>query len=266
MNARRLRRSAMGMIALALIVSSIAVSGEPAGPITAEKAVELALEQTGGGDIVEVDSHRRGYRVPYFRVVVMNSDGVFQVELEADSGKLLKFIKKHDNRRYPVPMPELPATPVNPAAPVDPAIPAGQTLTYEQALALAMQQTGGGVLVESEIDRKRYGGVIYEFEIVNDGVKFEVDIDGVDGGVYKFKQKGWSSLSPRRNPQTRLTAEAAQAIAKEKAGGGAVAEYELDRDDGILVHEITIVGDSARYEFKIADDNGEILEYSVKRF
>lgn len=258
------------VVAAALLFSTIvcvsAVAAE-SGPITVERAREIALAQTGGGEVMELDKHYRGNGIHFYRLEIVSDDGAYHVEIDASNGKLLQFIRKHGYNKHGYKR--------NRQAVADAAI------SFEQALAAALERTGGGTVVESETDVKRDGRIIYEFEIVNNGVKFELDIDGSSGEIVKFKQKGrplypiptpapgaeapvvQSSVQTVGLPQPRLDAAAAQAIAREKIGGGTVTEYKLDLDDGQLVHEMKLVNGNTRYEVEIEDASGAILEFSA---
>lgn len=250
---------------------SAAHAAEAARPIDAAEAGRIALQYTGGGQVLEIDQHNRGRGMPYFRVEVQAPDGRYHIVIDAATGGMVKFVRKGGGV----------------AMPSQPGVQEGG-LSYEQALQLAMAQTGGGTVVESDVDRKWSGRVEYEFEIVNNGVKYEIEIDGSSGAILQFKQKGMKGYAPlpatpapQAAPATppvvitpapqaapglpRLDAPAAQALARERAGGGTVTKYETDWDDGRLVHEITLMHEGTRYKMEIDDATGEVVEYSLKR-
>ena len=243
-----------------LCLAGAAFSGEE---ISSETAMEMALAQTGGGTVMNMGRHYRGNGVHIYRMEILAPDGAYHVELDAADGGVVKLIRKGGKRRFPASQPPASGTGVN----------------FDKALEIALAQTGGGAVVESDVDVKRDGRVIYEFEIVNNGIKSEVEIDS-DGRIVEFKQKkkrhavvlpaetasstpAAPAVSPPL-PQLRLSAEAAQALAREKSGGGAVTEYELDWDDGRPVHEIVVRDGNARHEMTIDDETGAVVEYSRK--
>ena len=276
------KRAAAGMLAALLVAGALAASAAEAGPISAERAREIALAQTGGGDVVNMGRHYRGKGISYYRFEIVGSNGAFHVEVDESNGNLLKFINKHGYRGYqgyPATAPSMSAPSV-PSAPAPstpaPTMPVGNAITQDQALAIALGQTGGGTVVETEVDVKNHGRIVYEFEIINNGSKFEVEVDGSSGTILKFKQKGGRHYYPANTPgaaaptpvpgggmSPRLSMEAAQALAKEKTGGGTVTKYQLDRDDGRLVHEMKLVNAGTRYEIEIDDATGAFLEFSI---
>ncbi len=129
---------------------------------------------------------------------------------------------------------------------------------YDQALAVAIQRSGGGILTESEV-KTGWGDTTYEFEIFNDGRQFDIDIDA-NGNVSRLKQKDrdsseWATYRPK------LDAKRVEAIALGSTGGGTMSKYKLDRDDGKLIHEVTLVdADDQSREIKINDNDGRIIE------
>ncbi|MCD8352329.1 MAG: PepSY domain-containing protein [Planctomycetaceae bacterium] len=141
----------------------------------------------------------------------------------------------------------------------------GTLLSYDQALEIAMNLLGGaGTVTESDIDHKRSGRVIYEFDIESDDYEYEVEIDGYTGDVLQYKQE---RAKGRRGKTAglRLDARTVQEMARNQAGGGNVVKYEVERDDGRVIHEITVVDGATRHKMEIDDATGEVVEYSRKR-
>lgn len=267
----------VALILTACLGGGTALSGETAGPISIEQAKSIALQQTGGGEVVEVDRHYRGNGVHYYRIVVLGQDGPYQLEIDANNGNLIQFIRKHGYKGYR-----------NPVY-VAPAPSAGAGLTQEQAMALALKQTGGGTVVEIDVDVKKHGRIIYEFEIINNGAKYEVEIDASTGTILEFERNGkhyYVPVQPVSVPessvispppatdvsaaaapvpaQAKMSAEAAQTLAMEKVGGGAVTEYKLETSNGRFFHEVAVVKDNRRHRMEIDDDSGTIRELSVR--
>lgn len=152
-------------------------------------------------------------------------------------------------------------------------------------MALALQHTNGGTVVESDIDVKRSGRIIYEFEIINAGVKYEIEIDGDTGTILDFERNGkhiYIPVQPAAAPAagvaaspaesapraqsggTKIAAETAQSMAREKIGGGMVSEYKLETSGGRYFHEIVIVLGNKRHRLEIDDESGAIRELSVR--
>lgn len=287
----------MAILSLVLSLSAVFAGEGNGGPITADQAREIAFAQTGGGEVLDSGQYSRGYGIVIYRFEIMGPDGKCHVEIDGGSGAIVKFIRKGGYRGYRRPgmgssgmtgtgggtagtgMAENPpSTP--PSGGHQPGKDANGSIGQEQALSIAMARTGGGTVVKSKINRKRYGQEIYEYEIYHGGMKYGIEVDGTSGEIVKFKQKrkdgyvapqpsgqGGTTSAPSSGrqavePQPRLTAEAAQAIAIEKIGGGTVRKYEVDRDDGRFVHELELFHDGYEYEVEIDDASGAILELS----
>lgn len=248
-----------------------AAAGEQTGSITPERATEIALEKTGGGEVMNMGQHYRGNGINYYRFEILSPVGAFHVEIDSNDGRLIQFIRKHGGKGY--------KEYYVPAAPPASGQNNGTVITQDQALAIAMQITGGGTVVDSDVDVKKWGRVVYEYEIINNGIKHEIEIDSF-GNVIDYEQKGSkryfiptpipapsASAAPSAGtaavPQARLDLVAIQALAKEQVGGGTVTEYKYDAKKTPPMHEITIVRENRRYELEM-DENGNVLELSEK--
>lgn len=251
-------------LALVAVIACAAVSfAAETGPITPERAQEIALAQTGGGQIALLVRSGGGPN-QFYKVEVINNNTRYHLQIDAFNGGMRKFVQKSMGRGGPIAV----IPPANATAPgiVPPAGTSGAApLTREQALAIAQQMTGGGAVLESKMKTKNYGQTVYEFEIVNNGTKYEIDIDGF-GNVLEFEQKGGYAILPGSSAgtQSRLDMAAAVEIAKRQTNGGAVTDYELDTDDGRLVHEVSLADGARRYEVEIDDATGEIVKLKQK--
>ena len=261
---RTLRTSATLSLVALLACAAIAFAAET-GPITPERAQEIALAQTGGGQIVLL-VHSGGGPNQFYKVEVVNNNTRYHLQIDAFNGSLRKFVQNSQGGGAPVVV----TPPANAATPViPPSVASGATpLTREQALALAQQMTNGGTLVESKTKNKRYGQTVHEFELINNGTKYEIDIDAATGNILEFTQKGgYAHLAPSPvggGTLPRLDMAAAVEIAKRQTNGGAVTDYELDTDDNRLIHEVEIDNGNRRFEVEIDDATGEIVKLKQK--
>lgn len=244
---------------VAFIACAAAAFAAEYGLITPERAQEIALAQTGGGQIALLIRTGGGPN-QFYKVEVVNNNSRYHLQIDAFTGHLRKYIQKSHGPSVAVPPPAGDAAAPGGSAPV----------SREQALAIAQQMTGGGAVVESKMKTKRYGQTVYEFEIVNNGAKYEIEIDGF-GNVLEFEQEGGGhvSLPPAgagvaTGSRPRLDMAGAVEIAKRHTNGGSVTDYELDSDDNRLVHEISLVNGGSRYEVEIDDATGEIVKLKQK--
>lgn len=239
--------------ALVLIVGMTAVSAADA--ITREKAQEIALSQAGGGRVIGFDRHLGAKGRHFFRFAIINDEGVYNIEIDEQTGRLQHLSRASGVTETTVAVAAPPASAQTPVS--------AREITREEAQAIALKQTGGGTIIESDVDHKHHGRIFYEFEIVNDGVRYELEIDAADGSVAEFKQKQTMAGAAARY-QPKLTMEAAQQLAREKAGGGQIVKYELDHDRGLLVHEIVVFRNNVLHRVEINDADGQVLKYKVK--
>lgn len=118
---------------------------------------------------------------------------------------------------------------------------------WEQAVAAALDYTGGGTVTETEVDDD---GAAYEVEIRKpDGSQVEVQLDrnfAVTGSQVDDDPDGDDA------PLTGGAWERAVAAALEHAGGGTVTETEMD-DDGAV------------YEVEVRRPDGSEVEVQLDR-
>lgn len=62
----------------------------------------------------------------------------------------------------------------------------GELISIEKAIEIALGLTGGGVVEDIDLDEDD-GSYIYEIEIVNDGIEYDLEIDAVTGKVLTFE-------------------------------------------------------------------------------
>ncbi len=128
---------------------------------------------------------------------------------------------------------------------------------WKQATDIALEEVGGGMVVEFEYDMDDRE---YEIEVMYNGYEYELEIHAYTGEILEFDRD-------REDDAHKYEAEAANLIgwdraielAKEKIGGGVVIEFEYELDDG--EYEIEIMYNGKEYDVEIDAYSGEILDF-----
>ncbi len=148
---------------------------------------------------------------------------------------------------------------------------AGEAMTEEAARQAALAQVDGGRVVRSEIDRKRGGRVVYEYTIVDDNNRYEIEIDGDSGETREFSRK--AIRRDRRGIDggvaagERITMDDAQQIAIDRVGGGEVVKAKFkDHKRGRARYEFEIIYNGYEYEVDIDAATGEVVEFERDRY
>ena len=125
-------------------------------------------------------------------------------------------------------------------------------LTLEEAQEIALKEVEGKILKAKE--DKDDGVTYYDFTIITDTEKYEIEVDANSGKVLKREKD---------DDYTAVSLEEAQKIAFDRVGGGYLIKTELDYDDddGIKKYEIEIKNGNKEYELEINADTGEIIKY-----
>src|SRR5690625_1169197 len=174
-------------------------------------------------------------------------------------------------------------------------------LNYDEVENLISTQYPG-TITEMELE-KRNNRAIYEIEIVNDGMEYELKVDGNSGEIVKLNEKRIAAKQ-KENTQTetidleqekqkaqenddqekstketkvekkqttstekknkKTVLDAKEAIAiAQKEFPGTVTDVELDEDDGRLIYEIEIKANGEEADFDIDAMTGEIIVIEI---
>lgn len=173
---------------------------------------------------------------------------------------------------------------------------ASPKLNHEEISQLISSQYPGTITeLELEKDDNR---AVYEVEIVNDGVEYELKVDGNSGEILKLKEKRIAQKELAKNDnqekisvkeqnekeekvteskndlKTKVESKEAKkqntVIDKDEALEIALAEFpgevdsiELDEEDGRLIYEIEIESGDEEAEFEIDAMTGEIIVIEI---
>lgn len=125
-----------------------------------------------------------------------------------------------------------------------------------------------GNITEFELDTED-GRVIYEIEIKDEDVKYDLDVDANTGEVIKVDEKKYKQNKKNTDKVTEtklediISVEEAEAIA-QKEFSGTVTQLELDKDDGRYVYEIELRNGNQEAEMDIDAKTGKILELELE--
>lgn len=160
-------------------------------------------------------------------------------------------------------------------------------LTLEEAQEIAVAEVEGKKVLKAKQDYDD-GITYYDFTVVTDNEKYEIEVDANDGTILKKERdKDYVSntnegtVTPVDNGNTAtntndntnnttsnqtttnniISNEEAQNIALNKTGGGYLVKCELDHDDNMMVYEIEVKNGNYEYEIDINASNGDILKY-----
>ena len=144
----------------------------------------------------------------------------------------------------------------------------GDVMKMEEAQKIALEEVDGEVIKSSK-DRDD-GRTYYEFEIVTDSEKYDLEIDGESGDIVKKEKDddyvANQNTTNNQTNQTTITEDEAKKIATDRIGGsGEFVRCELDNDDGVLKYEIEVIKDNTEYDIDVDATTGEITKYEEDR-
>ncbi len=145
-----------------------------------------------------------------------------------------------------------------------------EAISLDEAQEIALKAIDGNV---TKAKKERDDGIdYYDFEIISDNQKYEIEVDANTGKIIKNEKDtdyvpSSNEASQNNNSQaTTISIDEAQRIAMEKVGNnGYLVKCELDIDDGIQKYEIEIKNGNIEYEIDIDAISGEIIKYEEDR-
>ena len=145
-----------------------------------------------------------------------------------------------------------------------------EAISLDEAQEIALKAIDGKV---TKAKKERDDGTdYYDFEIISDNQKYEIEVDANTGKIIKNEKDtdyvpSSNEASQNNNSQaTTISIDEAQRIAMEKVGNnGYLVKCELDIDDGIQKYEIEIKNGNIEYEIDIDAISGEIIKYEEDR-
>jgi len=225
------------------VVSGYMASGNTRGEgmLTEEEARAIALERVPGEIIrLELDDDDE------YEVKIL-LDGVrYELEIDTFTGEVREADQDDDDFTA--------ETGTNPG------------ISLEEARRIALEKVSGTIIEEERDDDS------YDFEIVLDGRKYEIEINAATGAVEKYetdqddddrdsgrhKKEDKNKNGKHQKSSARLTIEEARRIALGRVSGR-ITEEERDDDS----YDFEIILDGKKYEMEINAFTGKIEEYEV---
>lgn len=144
------------------------------GIISVAEAKRIALQQVNGQVIkVELDDLYDDDN-PEYEIEIMANGVKYEIEIDARTGRVKEVDRDDDDDRRKSGNVTAPAQKVN-------TVPSGR-ITAEEAKAIALKRTGGGIITEFERDDGEF-----EIEIKFNGKEYEIEIDARTGQILDFE-------------------------------------------------------------------------------
>lgn len=146
-----------------------------------------------------------------------------------------------------------------------------EAISLDEAEKIALKEVDGEVLKAGK--DKDDGITYYDFTIVTDTEKYEVEVNAENGKVLKVEKdddyvpanSNTTDQTNQNNTQntTQITAEKAQEIAMNKVGTGTLIKCELDFDDDTqkYKYEVEIKDGRVEYDLEIDATSGDIIKF-----
>lgn len=132
--------------------------------ITADQAKEIALNETGGGQVIEFSSDMNDI-VPNYEITILNDKTEYEFEISAVDGSILNKDQElmDETSNSPISNNQL-------------------NITEDEAKEIALNEVSGGTISEFRLEYDN-GMPIYEITIYEGTTEYDFEISGVDGKI-----------------------------------------------------------------------------------
>ncbi|MBC1935954.1 hypothetical protein HCA69_06210 [Listeria grandensis] len=249
---------------------------EAAAEITAKRAQEIALAETGGGTVVKYSlDYDNGKKMYDIKIVKGNVE--YEMDISATNSKIYSFEKKTIpttvKATTTAAASKLKVTPV-------------KEITVARAKQIALAKTGGGTVTRATVDYEN-GRKVFDIQIVNGSAKYEMDVGATDSKIYSYEKETvrtnsakannstqnnttnsaqttkpkTNTTAPKTSTATEITVARAQQIALAKTGGGRVVQSSVDYENGRKVYDIKIINGNLEYDMEIGAANSVVYSF-----
>jgi len=140
--------------------------------ITAEEAQNIALSSVGGGTIARTETHYPPHGGAEYKVLVVSGDYRYCVHIDGYDGSVTN---NHADL----------ITKVGPLA-----YGYSAAVSAESAKSIAVENAGGGVATDCNLDYKPHiGALAYHIHVMNGQYEYCVELSADTGAVYKVEQR-----------------------------------------------------------------------------
>ena len=146
--------------------------------ITAAQAQATAMNIAGSGEVVK-NKFSGGPKNAHYSILIISGDSKYKVDVDAYTNKVMRYEHK-----------AITELKVQPSA---------NMITPDRAKAIALQQTGGGTVIECELKHeKKFGAYVYDVDVVKDGIKYEYKINSLNSNIIEYEVHYKYNVSEKR--------------------------------------------------------------------
>lgn len=245
---KNFKKIASGIAATMMAVSMAAPGFAANGRLTSQQANEIALQQTGGGQVTKSKLDRDNGMYIY-EIDVRNGSYKYELDVDATDGEVLKYDKE---------------IPVRERSRVN-------NMSTAEAASIAQAKVGASATIYKNVFTRNGGQAHYSVKLRGNGFEYEVKINATTKEVYEYEKDGvkvyntnnTGNTNNSNTANTMITAAKAQEVAFAKVGGGTLKKCKLDRENGKYVYEVEIKNGRYDHEFDIDAYTGTILKYEI---
>lgn len=142
-------------------------------------------------------------------------------------------------------------------------------VSRQRAMQIAQQHVNGGRVVDSEFNNRWFRDNDYEFVVVDDQNRYEIQVDAENGQVISVDQTPIfrDNLSARdaQRVASAISLQRVREIAQERAPNALIVDMDRDVDSDRVVYNVEMMANNAEIDMQIDGMTGRILSYDEDR-
>ncbi|MCC8167695.1 MAG: PepSY domain-containing protein [Planctomycetes bacterium] len=142
-------------------------------------------------------------------------------------------------------------------------------VSRQRAMQIAQQHVNGGRVVDSEFNNRWFRDNDYEFTVVDDQNRYEIQVDAENGQIISVDQtpifRDNLSANDAQRVASAISLQRVREIAQERAPNALIVDMDRDVDSDRVVYNVEMMANNAEVDMQIDGMTGRILSYDENR-
>ncbi len=142
-------------------------------------------------------------------------------------------------------------------------------VSRQRAMQIAQQHVNGGRVVDSEFNNRWFRDNDYEFTVVDDMNRYEIQVDAKNGQIISVDQtpifRDNLSANDAQRVASAISLQRVREIAQERSPNAMIVDMDRDVDSDRVVYNVEMMANNSEIDMQIDGMTGRILSYDENR-
>ncbi len=142
-------------------------------------------------------------------------------------------------------------------------------VSRQRAMQIAQQHVNGGRVVDSEFNNRWFRDNDYEFTVVDDMNRYEIQVDAKNGQIISVDQtpifRDNLSANDAQRVASAISLQRVREIAQERSPNALIVDMDRDVDSDRVVYNVEMMANNSEIDMQIDGMTGRILSYDENR-